>query len=323
MRRREFITLAGGVATWPLVARAQQGTTPVVGWLSVISLGAAVYLPDFKNGLADLGYIEGRNLVIEYKWAEGHSERLPTLAADLVTRGVSLIASGSGLLTALAAKDATATIPSVFLIGEDPVSGGLVRSLNRPSGNVTGVTLMSTELTMKLVELMHELLPSSRAIGVLVNPRNNGGLFENAARSAARRFDQDIVIGNASSDSDFETAFNTVLQRQAVGLVIPSDPLFSTHNEQIALLAARFALPTIFGTGQLESGGLMSYGPRLEEMFRKLGVYAGKILAGAKPADLPVEQPTRIPLRINLKTAKALGLEVPATLLVRADEVIE
>jgi putative tryptophan/tyrosine transport system substrate-binding protein len=323
VKRREFITLLGGAAVgWPLVARAQQGAMPVVGWLSLISPNAAIYLPDFKKGLAEHGYVEGRNVVIEYRWAHWHAERLPALAADLVGRRVSVIVSGSNLPTALVAKAATATIPTVFFISEDPVQEGLVASLGRPGGNITGVTAMTTELTMKLVELMHGLR-SSGVIGVLVNPRNGGGVFEDAARSAAQRLGQDIVVGNASNDSDFETAFNAVLQQQAIGLVITADPLFATRHEQLAFLAARHALPTVCGYGELGAGCLISYGPHLPDMFRKLGVYTGKILAGAKPADLPVEQPTHIPLRIDLKTAKALGLEVPPTLLVRADEVIE
>ena len=284
---------------------------------------AAVYLPDFKKGLVDQGYVEGRNLLIEYRWAEGHIERLPALAVDLVTRGVAVIVSGSNLPTALAAKAATATIPTLFFIAEDPVQEGLVNSLNRPGGNVTGIAAMSTELTKKHVELMHDLLPNSGVVGVLVNPRNNGVVFVDSAQSAAQRFGQRVVVGNANSDADFETAFNAVLHQQAVGLVVTNDPLFATHHEQIASLAASHAIPTIFGDGELSAGGLISYGPRLPDMFRQLGVCAGKVLAGAKPADLPVEQPTNIPLKINLKTAKALGLTVPPSLLARADEVIE
>jgi putative ABC transport system substrate-binding protein len=322
--RREIIALLGGAATaWPLAARAQQSAMPVIGWLAVISPNAAVYLPNFKEGLADLGYVEGRNVAIEYQWAEGHMERLPTLARELVARRVNVIATGSNTPTALAAKSATTSIPIAFFISEDPVQAGLVAALNQPGGNVTGVTAQSVQLTMKLVELMHDLLPDSRTIGILINPRNNGHEFANTAQAAALRFGQRLVVGEASSDADFETAFKTVLQQHAVGLIITSDPLLATRHEQIASLAARFAIPTIFGDGNLESGGLVSYGPRLPEMFRLLGNYTGKILRGAKPADLPVSQPTNIPLKINLKAAKALGLEIPPILLARADEVIE
>jgi putative tryptophan/tyrosine transport system substrate-binding protein len=324
MRRREFITLLGGAAAaWPRAARAQQSAMPVVGWLGVISPSAAVYLPNFKEGLADLGYVEGRNLAIEYQWAEGYVERLPTLARELVARQVTVIATGSNTPTALAAKAATTSIPIAFFITEDPVKSGLVAALNRPGGNVTGVTAQSVELTMKLVELMHDLLPDSRTVGILINPRNHGHEFAKSAQAAALRFGQRMVIGEASSDADFEDAFNTILQQHAVGLIITSDPLLATRHEQIASLAARHAIPTIFGDGNLESGGLISYGPRLPEMFRLLGNYTGKILRGAKPADLPVAQPTNIPLKISLKAAKALGLEIPPILLARADEVIE
>jgi ABC-type uncharacterized transport system substrate-binding protein len=323
MIRRRFITLLGGAATWPLVARAQQSAVPVVGWLAAISPRAAVYLPNFKEGLKDLGYVEGQNVTIEYQWAEGHMEWLPALARELVASRVTVIATGSNTPTALAAKAATTSIPIVFFIAEDPVQSGLVAALNRPGGNVTGVTAQSVQLTMKLVELMHDLLPDSRTIGVLINPRNNGHEFAQTAQAAAIKFGQRLVIGEASSDADFENAFNSVLQQQTVGLIITSDPLLATRHEQIASLAARLAVPTIFGDGNLESGGLISYGPRLPEMFRLLGNYTGKILRGAKAADLPVVQPTNIPLKINLKAAKALGLEIPPILLARADEVIE
>jgi len=324
IRRREFITLLGGAAAaWPIATQAQQPAMPVVGWLAVISPNAAVYLPNFKDGLADLGYFEGRNVAIEYQWAEGHMERLPSLARELVARRVTVIATGSNAPTALAAKAATTSIPIAFFIAEDPVEAGLVAALNQPGGNVTGVTAQSVHLTMKLVELMHDLLPDSRTIGILINPRNNGHEFANTAQAAALRFGQRMVIGEASSDADFETAFNTVLEQHAIGLIITNDPLLATRHEQIVSLAARFAIPTIFGDGNLESGGLISYGPRLPEMFRLLGNYTGKILRGAKPADLPVSQPTNIPLKINLNVAKALGLEIPPILLARADEVIE
>ena len=250
-------------------------------------------------------------------------ERLPTLARELVARRVNVIATGSNTPTALAAKSATTSIPIAFFISEDPVQAGLVAALNQPGGNVTGMTAQSVQLTMKLVELMHDLLPDSRTIGILTNPRNNGHEFANTAQAAALRFGQRLVVGEASSDADFETAFKTVLQQHAVGLIITSDPLLATRHEQIASLAARFAIPTIFGDGNLESGGLVSYGPRLPEMFRLLGNYTGKILRGAKPADLPVSQPTNISLKINLKAAKSLGLEIAPILLARADEVIE
>jgi len=326
VKRREFITLLGGAAAaWPLVARAQQRSKlRTIGWLSVISPDLPVsYLPDFKKGLADLGYAEGQNLVIEYRYAEGHAERLPTLANELVEKKVDVIVSASNLPTALAAKAASETIPTLFLISEDPVQEGLVASLNRPGGNVTGLTLMSAELTAKLMELMHDLLPNAGLIALLINQRNGGAVFEVAARSAAQRFGQSIVVGSASTDSELEAAFESFLQQKAAGVIIPADPFLATHQMQIGSLAARHRVPVISAAEKLETGGLISYGPRLSDMFYKLGVYAGKILQGAKPGELPVEQPTQIPLKINLHTAGALGLEVPPTLLARADEVIE
>jgi len=326
MRRRDFIKVIGvTAAAWPLAARAQQQPKlRTVGWLSVISPDTPVsYLPDFKKGLADLGYIEGQNLAIEYRYAEGRAERLSTLANELVERSVDVLVSASNLPTALAAKAATEAIPILFLIAEDPVREGLVASLNRPGGNVTGVTLMSAELMAKLIELMHDMLPNSGVIAVLINQRNGGAVFEIAARSAAQRFGQSIIVGSASTDSELEAAFELFLQQKAAGLVVPADPFLATHQRQIGSLAARHRVPVISAAEKLETGGLISYGPRLSDMFQKLGVYAGKILQGAKPGELPVEQPTQIPLKINLHTAKALGLEVPPMLLARADEVIE
>jgi len=322
LRRRTFIAGLGSAAAWPMVTRAQQRAGFTVGWLSIISPAAAVYLPVFKQGLADLGYVEGQNLTIEYRWAEGHVEKLPTLAADLVTKKVNVIASGSGLATALAAKAASSSIPLTFFIAEDPVRGGLVNSLNRPGGNVTGVTALSVELTMKHVELMHDLLPDAAHVAILVNPRNNDDEIGRAAQEGAARFGHQAIILKAATPADFDAAFDR-MPKGTGGLIIPSDPLFATNHERLAGLAERLKVPTIFGDGNSEAGGLISYGPRLPQMFRELGHYTGKLLGGANPADLPIQQPTNLPLKINLLTAKIIGVEIPPSLLARADEVIE
>jgi putative ABC transport system substrate-binding protein len=304
------------------MARAQQERSFTVGWLSIISPATPLYLPDFKKGLADLGYVEGQNLTIEYRWAEGHVEKLPAPAADLVAKNVNVIASGSNLPTALAAKAATSSIPITFFIAEDPVRAGLVNSLNRPGGNVTGITALSLELTMKHVELMHELLRDAAFVAVLVNSRNNGEEFGRAAQEAAARFGQQVVMLKATTPADFDAALDT-MPKGTGGLIITSDPLFATNHEKLAGLAEWLKVPTIFGDGNSEDGGLISYGPRLPQMFRDLGQYTAKILAGASPADLPVQQPANLPLKINLRTAQVIGVEILPTFLARADEVIE
>jgi ABC-type uncharacterized transport system substrate-binding protein len=321
VKRRAFIAGLGSAAAWPLVTRGQQ-LTPVIGWLSIILPAGAVYLPNFKQGLADLGYFEGQNLAIEYRWAEGQVDKLPALAADLVAKRVNVIASASGLPTALAAKAATSSIPQTFLVAEDPVRAGLVNSLNRPGGNVTGVTGLSVELTTKHLELLHDLLPDAAYVAILVNPRNNGEEIERAAQEGAARFGHQAVVLEAAALTEFETAFSA-LPIGTGGLIIPSDPLFATNHERLASLAEQHKIPTVFGDGNSESGGVISYGPGLPDMFRQLGQYTGKILSGAQPSDLPVQQPTNLPLKLNLQTAKALGLTIPPTLLARADEVIE
>jgi ABC-type uncharacterized transport system substrate-binding protein len=279
-----------------VVARGQQKVGFTVGWLAIISPATAVYLPDFRQGLADLGYVEGQILTIEYRWAEGHVEKLPALAADLVAKKVNVIASGSGLLTALAAKAATSSIPPTFFIPEDPVQGGLVNALNRPGGNVTGVTARSVELTMKHVELMHDLLPDAAYVGILVDSRNNGEEIGRAAQDGAVRFGQQAVILKVSGPADFDAAFDK-MPKGTGGLIVPSDPLFATNHQRLAFLAEQLKVPTIFGGGNSDAGGVISYGPRLPQMFRELGRYTAKILAGANPADLPVQQHKKFSLK--------------------------
>jgi ABC-type uncharacterized transport system substrate-binding protein len=324
MRRREFITLLGGAAAaWPVAARAQP-TMPKVGWLSFASPESSPALPHFQQGLAELGYIEGRNLIIEYRWARSHPELFPTLAADLVQSQVSVIAAVSGVPAARAARDATKTIPIVFITPGDPVKLGLVASLNRPGGNLTGLTMTNTELTMKQIELMNELLPGAGPLAIISDPNTEAEDLETNARLAGRTLGRRIVIVYAASERDFDGALAGIAAEGVAGIVVPDRPLFVSRHNQIAALIARRAIPAVFPPADLaSSGALMSYGASTFDVFRRAGVYVGKILTGANPADLPVEQPTRIALKVNLKTAKALGLEVPATLLARADEVIE
>ena len=324
MRRRAFITLLGGAAVWPIAARAQQASVPKVGWLSFTSPEGSPALPFFKQGLADLGYVEGHNLSIEYAWARSHPELFPALAVNLVQANVAVIAAVSGAPAARAAKGATDTIPIVFITPGDPVKQGLVASLNRPGGNLTGLTMMNTSLTAKQIELMHETLPAGAAIAILSDPNTEGQELESTARQAGQALGRRILIIPTASEDDFETAVTSIASQGKVGLVIPDRPLFVSRHNQLAALVARHSIPAIFPPADLAaSGGLMSYGASTFEMFRRAGVFVGKILQGAKPADMPVEQPTRITLKINLKAAKLLGLTIPPALLVRADEVIE
>src|SRR6267378_2054536 len=325
MRRREFITLLGGAASLPLAARAQQ-SMPVIGFLdSGVRAGMDANLGGFHRGLAEMEFTEGRNLAIEYRWAEGHYDRLPALAADLVGRKVDLIMASSPP-SALAAKSATSTIPIVFRGGGDPVGGGLVASLARPGGNLTGVSFIPNELTAKRLELLSELVPQAGAIALLVNP-TSGANTERVIRDvqeAARTKGLQLHVLKASSESEIDTAFASLVQLHAGALVVGADPFLSGRREQLVALASRRAVPSIYAWREFAaSGGLISYGPSLTSAFRLVGHYAGKILKGAKPADLPVQQPTTFELVVNLKTANALGLTVPPSILARVDEVIE
>ena len=328
MRRREFITLIGGMAAaWPLTARAQQPAMPVIGFLSNASPDLyANRLRPFRQGLKEAGYVEGQNVAIEYRWAEGQNNRLPTLAAELVHRQVTVIVAGGGTPTAVAAKSATATIPIVFAVSSDPVKIGLVASLNRPGGNLTGVTSLNLEVGPKRLELLRELIPTATIIAVLVNPTNPNLAepFTRVMKAAASTLGLQLHVLQASTDRDFDKVFAALVQLRAGALVISPDVFFTTRVEQLAALSLRHAVPTIYEYRPfVAAGGLMSYGSDETEYYRLVGIYAGKVLKGEKPADLPVVQSTKVELIINLKTAKALGITVPLPLIGRADEVIE
>jgi putative ABC transport system substrate-binding protein len=324
---REFISLLGGAAaTWPLAARAQQPAMPVVGFVNAGSLeGYRPMVAAFRQGLQESGYAEGRDVVIEYHWADGKNDRLPAIVADLVRRQVAVIAATS-TPAALAAKAATTTIPIVFEIGSDPIALGLVASLSRPGGNVTGVTQLGLELASKRLEVLHELLPTARVMALLVNPTNQAA-SERASRavlSAAETLGLKLHVLNASAETDFDGIFTKLIELRAAGLVIGADPLFSSRSEQLGELTARRVVPAVYKEREFAAaGGLMSYGTSLMDSYRLVGVYTGRVLKGAKPADLPVQQATKVELYINLKTAKALGLTVPLPLSGRADEVFE
>ena len=327
MHRRRFIALLAGAIALPCAAAAQQKAMPVIGYLNPTSPGvAAPATAAFRQGLSEAGYVEGRNVAIEYRWAEGKYDRLPSLAGELVSRQVAVIVTGGATPTALAAKAATGTIPIVFVLGSDPVQFDLVKSLARPGGNVTGVTVLDVELVPKAFELLHELVPAAATIAVLVNPNNL--LVEAQARGsqiAAHNLGVHLLVLNASSQSEIDAAFTTLVEQRADALLVTGEPLFfGTARDQLIALAARHAVPTIYQFRQLtEAGGLMSYGTSLADAQRISGVYAGRILRGERPADLPVQQSTKVELVINLKTAHALGLTVPPSILARADEVIE
>jgi putative ABC transport system substrate-binding protein len=323
MRRREFITLLGGAAVWPLAARAQQPAIRAIGLLSARSPGASE-VAALRQGLAESGYVEGRNVTIEYRWAEGQFDRLPALAADLAQHRVEVIIA-TGMTSAIAARAAAATIPLVFMAADDPVKFGLVASLSRPGGNATGVNLLTSELTTKRLGLVRELLPAAGTVAVLDNPRSPEAEPQlRDLQAAARTIGQQLRILNASSEREIDTAFATVVNQQDAALLVTNDALFISRLEQLVALAARYAVPTIYDRrAYTVAGGLISYGTDYLDGYRKLGIYASKILNGAKPADLPVEQPTKFELVINVKTAKALGLDVSPMLLARADEVIE
>jgi ABC-type uncharacterized transport system substrate-binding protein len=324
MNRRKLLLLGGAmIAARPL--RAQQKAMPVIGFLGVASPGRNPGLvAAFHQGLSETGYVEGQNVAIEYRWAEGHYDRLPALAADLVGRKVDLIVAFGGLPAALAAKSVTSTIPIVFSVG-DPVDLGLVASLARPGGNLTGVSTMAPELSPKRLELLSDLVPQVRVIALLVNPNNsNTERIIGDMQEAARAKGVQLHILKARTESEIDAAFATLVQLQAGALVVGGDPFFGNWREQLVALASRHAVPAIYQWREsAEAGGLISYGSSLAASFRQVGSYAGKILKGAKPADLPVQQPTTFELVVNLNTAKALGLTVPPSILARADEVIE
>jgi putative ABC transport system substrate-binding protein len=327
MRRREFIRgIAGSAAAWPLAARAQQSATPVIGFISSRSQKESTTVVDaFRQGLRDLGYVEGQNVAVEYQWADGQLDRLPTMAADLVNRRVAVIVAAGGDRPALAAKAATSTIPIIFTGSDFPVKVGLVDSLNRPGGNVTGASLFTSELETKKFALLRELMPKASLIAILVNPSNPSVESDvQDVQSAAASVGQRISLLKASSEREIDAAFEAVVRERADALLVAHDPIFLSRREQFVALAARHGTPAIYEFREFVLiGGLMSYGSRITENYQLAGKYAGRILKGEKPADLPVQQPTKFELAINLKTAKSLGLEIPATLLARADEVIE
>ena len=328
MRRRQFLGAIGGLAAVasPLVARAQQ-PQPVIGFLSSATRGQdGGRLAGFRQGLAEVGFVEGRNVAIEYRWAEEQHDRLPALAADLIRRQVAVIVQAGQVAGALAAKAATQTIPIVFVTGGDPIAVGLVASLNRPGGNITGVTSLSVELEPKRLELLHGLVPTAKTIGALINPTNPIAATQpRLLTEAARAFGLTLEILHATTEQDFETVFARLVERRRVGgLVIATDGLFISKPEALAALAVRHGVPAAFQFRAFAAaGGLVSYGGSLADLYRQSGIYAGRILKGEKPADLPVLQATKVELIINMKSAKALGIDVPLPLLGRADEVIE
>jgi putative tryptophan/tyrosine transport system substrate-binding protein len=327
MRRRDLITLVGSAAAaWPLAARAQQPVMPVIGFLSSLSQNdLGLVIPGFLQGLNGAGFIEGRSIAIEYRWAEGDYQRLQALAVDLVNRKVAVIAAISGTPAALAAKAATTTIPIVFAIGGDPVAPGLVASLNRPGGNVTGVSFYNSPVVTKRLDLARELVPDGSVIALLGNPDNPGSVEETkTAEAAAAALGQPLLILNASTVGQIDDAFATCKQQQVRALMMSADPFFFSERVKLVVLMARDALPTIFAEGeQARAGGLISYGASRADAYRQAGSYVGRIVKGEKPADLPVTLPTKFHILVNLKTAKSLHIDIPATVLARADEVIE
>jgi putative ABC transport system substrate-binding protein len=323
--RRKFLATLGGAAAWPLAARAQQPAMPVIGFLrSTPATGFAYTVDPFRQGLNDAGFVEGKNVAIEYRWADNQQDRLPGLAADLMRRQVAAIV-GAGVPAAQASKAATATTPIVFVIGADPVRVGLVASINRPGGNITGVVFSVSPLVAKLLGMLHELVPKASIIALLRDP--NGGDVESQSRDledAARAIGRQILMVNAANEHEFHAAFAKVVQAGAGGLLIIPSVFFFSQRRQLAALAARHALPTVYGLREYaEVGGLISYGPSQSDAYRRAGVYVGRILKGEKPSDLPVDLGTKFDLVINLATAKALGLQIPDRLLALADEVIE
>jgi putative tryptophan/tyrosine transport system substrate-binding protein len=326
VRRREFITLLGGAAAWPLAARAQQAVMPVIGWMSGRSPeDSAHLLAAFREGLRETGFVKGESVAIEYRWAGGQYEQLPTMAADLVGRRIAVLVAIGGDASALAAKQATSTIPIVFGTGGDPVTAGLVRSFNRPGGNATGFTLLTNLMEPKRVGLLHELVPGNALMGALVNPT-----FPTAARQlqeieeATRTINQKFLAAKASNDMELDAALALLVQQRVGALLVAADPYFDTRRDRIISFVAENKLPTIYQFREFAvAGGLISYGPRVPDSYRQAGIYVGRILRGAKPDDLPVVQPTKFELVLNMKTANSLGLTVPNAMQLLADEVIE
>jgi putative ABC transport system substrate-binding protein len=326
MKRREFITLLGGGAAWPLLAHAQQSSTPVIGFLSSRSPGeSAGVVAAFRQGLGEAGFVEGQNALVAFRWAEGHYDRLPALAAELVKLRVAVLFTAGGPPAAFAAKAATQTIPIVFSAALDPDRIGLVASLNRPGGNVTGMSLMPAEVAAKSVQLLKRLLPAATLIGYLMNPSNPGApVYASEASAAATTLGIAIRVINASTEQELDEVFASLPTWGVSGLAVPAEPFFDSERDRIVALAARQAVPAIYGLREyVVAGGLMSYGTSLPDTYRRAAIYVGRVLKGEKPADLPVVQPTKYDLVLNIKTANALGLNMPEQLLALADEVIE